>query len=101
MYAKQKTKSSTNLIPDESSVLEHLKRANLQAFIWKQCTSQDMVIPPVEGHGWKDEDGQIKPVWYLNDQLPPCLSTQEENQGYVADSEEKEDSVVSFVWFCK
>ena len=35
VYLKQKTKSSTNLIPDEGSIMEHLKRANLQTYIWK------------------------------------------------------------------
>ena len=54
-----------------------------------------MTIPPVEGHGWKDEVGHIKPVWYLIDQLPPCLSTYEKNQGYAADNEDQEDPVVS------
>ena len=31
LYLKQKTKSSTNLIPDEGSLMEHLK----QTYIWK------------------------------------------------------------------
>lgn len=95
MYAKQIIKSSANLIPDESSTIQHLKRVNLQAFIWKQCTCQNMVIPTVEGRGWNDEVSYINPVWYTIDQLPPCLSTNEKSQGYAADSEDQENPVVS------
>lgn len=51
MYSKQKTKSSTNLIPDQSSTMEHLKRANLQTYIWKQCLTQNMEMPSIEGKG--------------------------------------------------
>ena len=35
MYKKQKQKSSSNLIPNQSSLLEHLKRNKLQTIIWK------------------------------------------------------------------
>ena len=40
MYKRQKIKSSLTLLPDLSSTKEHLKRADLQAYIWYQCLSQ-------------------------------------------------------------
>ena len=51
MYLKQKTKSSTNLIPDKGSIIEKLKRANLQTYIWKQSLEQNMEMPSIEGQG--------------------------------------------------
>ena len=37
MYEQQKNKSSLTLLPDKHSTEEHVKRSNLQAYIWKQC----------------------------------------------------------------
>ena len=44
-YHQLKTKSSMNLIPDKSSLLERLKRSNLQTYIQKQCTEQNIIMP--------------------------------------------------------
>eukprot|EP00794_Sanderia_malayensis_P018600 gene18600-20470_t len=74
MYQKQKTKSSSSLIPDESSVAEHVKRSDLQTLIWKQCLLQNIVTPTLENRGWKEENNEIMPVWYTGNQLPPCLN---------------------------
>ena len=64
MYMKQKIKSSSTLIPDESSLMEHLRRADLQTYIWKQCVIQNMAIPALNGRGWVDEEGKVSPVWF-------------------------------------
>ena len=69
MYTKQMIKSSANLIPDVSSAMEHLKRAVLRTYIWKQCTDQNITIPAIDERGWKEE-GHITPVWFLTSQLP-------------------------------
>eukprot|EP00794_Sanderia_malayensis_P020787 gene20787-22825_t len=74
MYQKQKTKSSSSLIPDESSVAERVKRSDLQTLIWKQCLLQNIVTPTLENRGWKEENNEIMPVWYTGNQLPPCLN---------------------------
>ena len=52
MYQQQKIKTSSTLISDEDSVVNYLKRSDLQCFIWKQCMKQNMIIPKQEGHGW-------------------------------------------------
>ena len=36
IYDKQRVKSSFGLLPDKHSSQEHLKRSNLQTYIWKQ-----------------------------------------------------------------
>ena len=93
MYSEQKTKSSMNLIPDKSSLLEHLKRSNLQIYIWKQCTEQNITIPTRAGNGWKEQEGKIIPVSFLTSQLPSCLSRKlsRVEDGYNAGSEENID----------
>ena len=54
MYEKQKQKSSSNLIPDQSSLYEHLNRAKLQ-MIWNQCCKQNIVYPDPNDFGWVKE----------------------------------------------
>ena len=74
MYEKQKQKSSSNLIPDSSSLKEHIRRANLQAYIWHQCVNQNIDYPDQTKHGWKiDEGGHLAPLWFNGPVLPPSL----------------------------
>ena len=74
MFESQKKKSSVNLISDHASIHQHLLRADLQAFIWCQCTLQTMVIPSLKGRGWNDNSESIVPVWFEGNQLPPSLT---------------------------
>ena len=48
MYQKQKIKTSLTLISDRKSIVQHLKRSDLQCFKWKQCMKQNMIIPKLE-----------------------------------------------------
>ena len=88
MYMKQNIKSSYTLIPDESSLMEHLRRADLQTYIWKQYI---MAIPALNGRGWVDEEGKVSPVWFQSPQLPPTLTRKrtQKTDGYAADSDEE------------
>ena len=74
MYQKKKIKTSSTPISDEESIAQHLKRRDLQCFIWKQCMKQNMIIPKPEGRGWYMKDRIILPVWYVGEQLPPSLT---------------------------
>ena len=40
-----------------------------------------MEMPSIEGRGWKDEEDRITPVWFLVEQLPPCLSQKRRIKG--------------------
>ena len=42
MFQSQKDKSSLNLISGEASIIQHLLHADLQTYIWKQCTLQNI-----------------------------------------------------------
>ena len=74
MYEQQRVKSSLGLLPDKSSSLEHLKRSNLQSYIWKQCLQKDIVYPTPENNGWQLTDDGLIPVWFSCSQFPPSLS---------------------------
>ena len=44
-YENQKYKNSSRLIPDTHSTNEHLKRADLQTFIWRVCMENIIEYP--------------------------------------------------------
>ena len=73
IYEQQKVKSSLSLLPDKHSSMEHLKRSNLQAYIWKQCLNKDIDYPPPGDNGWKESDDGLIPVWFCCTQFPPSL----------------------------
>ena len=43
MFASQIIKSSVNLISDQSSITQHLLRADLQCFLWLQCNGYSII----------------------------------------------------------
>ena len=47
MYNSQKVKASSSILPDESSTNEHLKRSDLQAWVWYQCLKQNIEYPSI------------------------------------------------------
>ena len=55
--AKDKETSST-LISDEDSIVQHLKRSDLQCLIWKRCMKLNVIIAKPKRHGcyMKDEN---------------------------------------------
>ena len=73
MYDQQRVKSSLGLLPDKHSSLEHLKRSNLQAYIWGQCLKQDINYPIPEDNGWQRTEDGLAPVWFSCSQFPPSL----------------------------
>ena len=98
MYEKQKQKSSSNLIPDQSSLHVHLKRAKLQTMIWNHCCEQNVVYSDPIDYGWMKED-VLTPCWFQGPQLPPSFSTKKKMgkrkeadhvQGDKADTEKSE-----------
>lgn len=57
-------KCSDDVLPPTcDSLLQHLRRANYQAAIWRQCLDATMIIPAVSDHGWRVENGELKIVW--------------------------------------
>ena len=52
LYENQKYKNSSRLIPDTHSTHDHLKRADLQTFIWRQCMGNIIEYPHPIDRGW-------------------------------------------------
>ena len=74
MYCKKKVKSSMSILPDKNSTNEHIKRSDLQAFIWYQCLKAVIEYPDITDRGWQRKEAGIQPVWFTYPQLPPSLS---------------------------
>ena len=49
--------------PTQAALLEHTKRAILQALIWKEALIPQPEIPDPAMWGWEQVDGTYSPVW--------------------------------------
>ena len=64
-------KTSTRLLgrlpPTQDALLQHIKRALLQAgYIWKQALKPNPILPPFTDWGWKrNTAGLLVPLWSL------------------------------------
>lgn len=47
------------------SVLQHAKRANYQAYIWRTALRVNQDLPSPEKNGWEKKDDTLKPR-YMN-----------------------------------
>ena len=65
LYQQQKEKSSVSLPPDPDSLLQALKRTQMQTLLWQQCGEITIKQCNPEQYGWKWEDGAKKmvPIW--------------------------------------
>ena len=84
------------MIPDQSSLTEHLRRAKYQAIVWSQCANSNIDYPDPEDYGLVNENG-LKPCWFTCSQLPPSLTKRFKKGkkkdltiGYEADTEESD-----------
>ena len=57
----QTSKSNMALPPTSDSLLQHTKRANYQAYVWKKALVATQRLPSPDGHGWKLEDNSLVP----------------------------------------
>ena len=63
LYKNQKYKNSSRLIPDTDSSDEHLKRADLQTLIWRQCMENIIEYPDPIDRGWQASTEGLCPLW--------------------------------------
>ena len=103
LYQNLKSKSSMPLPPDPDSVLQVIKRAHHQTYLWLRCCERMVDRLPFEGNGWlvDEDESVVKPLWYTGSQLPPLASKNEKPAhspvlaGDVADDESAEVEVKS------
>ena len=76
IYNEMKVKTSMSLPPDPSSLLQAVKRVQLQVKIWSYCSV--LVIPEMdpEDYGWRYDPKEKKmvPVWFIGPQVPPSFN---------------------------
>lgn len=57
--------------PTKQALLQHVKRANYQAAIWKRADKAMMEAPAPVGHGWVMEQDELSVLWTTADMAPP------------------------------
>ena len=57
----QKAQNNLLLPPTSDSLLQHIKRANYQAYVWRKALVSRQDLPSPAGHGWKIEDNAMCP----------------------------------------
>ena len=61
--------------PTENSVVEHIKRANYQCYIWKHALKQVISVESPIGNGWEaDISGNLLPKLMTKDPAPDGLA---------------------------
>ena len=60
-----------SLPPDSDSLIQVIKRAHLQAYIWYKADQPVIGHLNFEENGWKNENSEITPLWSIGKQLPP------------------------------
>ena len=73
LYKSLKNKSSMPLPLDQDSVIQVIKRAHCQAYEWFRCGQPSIDHINLNEFGWSIQDGDVKPVWFVGEQLPPSV----------------------------
>lgn len=61
------------LPPCADALTQHLKRANFQAYVWKQALVAQPVLPSPSEHGWSLDHSSVSITWGLLPPAPPEL----------------------------
>ena len=64
------------LPPTKDCLLQHIKRSNYQAGVYRRCLKQKNGAPSPVGHGWKLVDGALQIVWMTLPAVPADLVNQ-------------------------
>ena len=67
MFCKGKNLQSHQLPPSSAALVNHLKRANFQAYLWKHALDQNINVIP-NGQGWRTKNNCLEIDW--TDQPP-------------------------------
>ena len=62
-FCKEKMPEPHQLPPTKDELIQHLKRANYQSFVWKRALEVNPDIPSPVGNGWSLKDDVLEVVW--------------------------------------
>ena len=73
LYQSLKQKSFMCIQPDPDSLKQCVKRAHYQTFKWVHCKEKMIAAINFESNSWawRSDEEIVKPVWFVNSQLPP------------------------------
>ena len=72
MFCQKKQRSEV-LPPTSDALTQHIKRANYQAYVWRNALTAMQQLPPPECNGWCIEGTILKPVLMTRDPAPRRL----------------------------
>lgn len=72
MFCQKKQKNEM-LPPTSDCLLQHLKRSNYQAFIWRHALEAMQDFESPEGHGWVRDEKHILPLLMTKAPAPESL----------------------------
>ncbi len=73
-FAKRGEVDSSALPPCDDSLMQHIRRANYQAGIWRRCLVSKPDIPEPDGNGWtRAEDGSLEIDWLHRQPAPDAV----------------------------
>ena len=73
-FAKRGEVDSGALPPCDDSLMQHIRRANYQAGIWRRCLVSKPDIPEPDGNGWtRAEDGSLEIDWLHRQPAPDAV----------------------------
>ena len=72
MFCHKRHKNEA-LPPTSDSVRQHIRRANYQTYVWRRSLDAMQDLPPPKDHGWKIEDGALRPVFMTKEPAPKSL----------------------------
>jgi len=82
-------------MPDPDSVIQEIKRVHLQCHIWINCLNSMIPELDIEQFDWKIDDNNVRPVWFVGNQLPDSLIRKKHRNvtvdGNEADNEEESE----------
>ena len=71
---KKKKKQKNEMLPPTSDcLLQHLKRANYQAFVWRNALDAMQDLESPEGHGWVRDSELLVPLMMTKAPAPESL----------------------------
>ena len=80
-YDRLKIKTTQSILPDPESIIQHIKRANLQCYQYKHCTENWLTLIDPCSSGWtREENGELVPLWFNGKQFPNELEKRTEKQ---------------------
>lgn len=66
----QGNEKSEGLPPTSDSLLQHIRRANFQCYIWRKALEPNQRLPPPVGNEWQHEGGKLTPLFYDKTKCP-------------------------------